>query len=94
MVKSFFEQLSNARAIVAKYNDEQVKLVQQCYNEICHIISVKMWEPMEGAGYSISECKNDYMLEAIEDELLTEEEFKELFKAIEVIGTENAMAYA
>jgi len=86
----------NAREILKKYTPDQIALVQKCNDDLNAEISKQFaedWDPEVGA-VNLNSIKTDWLIEAIEDDLLTEEEFEELLSAIDVLDTESANAYA
>lgn len=85
-----------AREILKKYTPDQIALVQKCNDDLNAEISKQFaedWDPEVGA-INLNSIKTDWLIEAIEDDLLTEEEFEELLSAIDVLDTEAANAYA
>lgn len=85
-----------AREILKKYSPEQIKLVQKCNDDMNAEISKQFeedWDP-EMCPISLNAIKTDWMIEAIEDDLLEEDEFEELLSAIDVLDSEEANAWA
>lgn len=86
-----------AEAILDNYSKEQVDYVRNCYNDVLDEIS-KLYEENEKdddfIGVSISGIKTDWLIGAIEDDLMEEEEFEEIYRALETLGERDAMAYA
>lgn len=85
-----------AREILKKYSPEQIKLVQKCNDDMNAEISKQFYEDwdLEVSSINLNAIKTDWMIEAIEDDLLEEDEFEELLSAIEVLGYEEANAWA
>lgn len=92
-------RVASARRELAKYDDYKVDYVMECNEAILDAISFYYEDeetpyPEESIGPSISEIKNDYLVGAIEDDMMTEEEFNRIFELIDVIDTESAHAHA
>lgn len=95
----FFERLAEARRILNKYDREQIEYVEECQNEIAkeisrHYTEEEQLDNDDVIGVSLSLIKTDYLIGAIEDDLMTEEEFDEIFDALDIISIDTASAYA
>ena len=91
------KKISDARKELEKYSDEQIKYVQECQDELASAISENYAREDEGldpVGPNLSEIKRDYMVGAIEDDLMTEEEFDEILDLLDIIGLELSAPYA
>lgn len=93
--------VSKANAILSKYTDEQIELVRECTDDIKAEISrsyeidygIDNDDPkLRAAG--ISAITEDWLEQALEDDLLTEDEFYDILNALEILDTEAANAYA
>ena len=87
---------AEACRILNKYSDEQIAFVQRCDDDLKAEISkqfVEDWDP-EVSAINLNAVKTDWMLGAIEDNLLTEEEFEEILSALDILDTESANAWA
>lgn len=93
---STLNKLKSARSILQKYSTDQVKFVQECFDEVCSIASDSFdtEDTDEIVGRRMDECINDYAATAVEDGLLTDNEFDELYNAVATIGDEEAAAYS
>lgn len=92
------QNIAQAKRDLAKYSDEQIEYVKECQDEIGREIARFYAEEEELGDHvreiGISAIKTDYLMGAIEDELMTEEEFEEIFDLLDVIGLELAQSYA
>ena len=84
-----------AKQIVRGYDDEQIQLVKDCLKEeanLVHKYSINENSAEAGAyddyplGVELSGIQTDYMLDAIESDLLTEEEWNELYDALNTLS--------
>lgn len=86
-----------AKDTLKKYSDEQIDYVRECYDEVLEDISNHYtWDDMDGDAPQIhtNSIKTDYLIGAIEDDLMEEEDFEDIYTAMEVLGELDAMAYA
>lgn len=96
MANTFFQKLAEARETLGNFKSEQIQVVLNCWNDEATIISKyyiddgyeDIW-----LGDQLSECKRDYMLEALDYDL-TEDMFETIYDALNVVKTHEAMAYA
>jgi hypothetical protein len=88
-------QISRAERELNNYTEEQVSLVEECYEDVIEEISEwYMRDDGSDVGHQISSVKRDWMLQAIEDDLLTEEEFDKLYDLVDTVHYREAAAYA
>lgn len=86
-----------AQDTLKKYTDEQIDYVRECYDEVLADISNHYaWDDEEGDAPQINTdaIKTDYLVGAIEDDLMEEEDFEDIYTALETLGEREAMAYA
>ena len=90
--------VSSANKQLALYDAEKVDYVQECYDEVVKAISDSFVEDEDGyldqvpVGSTISEIKRDYLVGALEDDLMTEEEFNTIYDLIDTAAIGNAEA--
>ena len=86
-----------ARRKLNSYDKEKVDYVQKCYDDVLAAISdmysVDDYDERV-ADVNIGAIKTDWLIGAIEDDLMTEEEFNEIYDLLETIGAEEANAWA
>lgn len=93
-------KIARAKRELAEYDPEKVDFVKRCQDDISREISRYYAEEDEYdqdesvIGVSLSAIKTDWMMEAIEEDLMTEEEFEEIFDLIDIVGLELAAAYS
>lgn len=93
--EAHIQSRSTAKRIVNKYDEEQIDLVNECLDDVNDAISmyyVNGPDDDRSIGRSIFNIKKDYLMEAIEYEILTKEEFDELYEALETVRSEQAVA--
>lgn len=89
-------KIAEAKRELAQYDEEKVAYVRECQDEIMQAISDSYREDESGdlyqepVGPKLSEIKRDYLVGAIEDDLMTEEEFEDIFDAIDILDMELA----
>lgn len=92
---NMISRIARAKRELEHYDEEQVELVERCYDDVCDEISeYYMADDGRDVGPRISSIKRDWMFEAIEDDLLTEEEFDKLYDLVDIIHYQEASAYA
>lgn len=89
--KEFFNKMTKAKETLSHFTVQQVDFVKKAYEEVLADIGDAFVNPR---GNNSSKIKNEYMSQAIEDNLMTEEEFETIYKALEVIGVFYAHANA
>lgn len=92
-------KVNEARKQLEQYDPEAVAYVQDCYDEVCKAISDKYFAEFDPEDYpspvpSERQIKEDYCLGAVEDGLMSYEEFDEIYDLIDTIGLEGAHAQA
>lgn len=93
-------KIAEAKRELAQYDEEKVAYVRECQDEIMQAISDSYQEDeygdlyQEPVGSKLSEIKRDYLLGAIEDDMMTEEEFEAIFDALDILDLELAHAQA
>lgn len=99
-IQEMTRKIQKAKQDLMKYDKEKVDYVRQCQDDIMQAISDSYREDESGdlyeepVGPKLSEIKRDYLVGAIEDDLMTEEEFDEIFDALDVLDLELAHAQA
>ena len=91
------KKINNAKRALQQYDKEKVDYVRECQDEITRAISDSYTE--EGdfdrpLGPKLSEIKRDYLVGAIEDDLMTEDEFEDIFELIDIISLELSAQYS
>lgn len=87
----------SAEDTLKKYSDEQVDYVRKCYDDVLKDISdyyTSEIDDPEVAKINTSAIKTDWLIGAIEDDLMEEEDFEDIYTALETLGERDAMAYA
>lgn len=93
-------KIAEAKRELAQYDEEKVAYVRECQDEIMQAISDSYREDESGdlyqepVGSKLSEIKRDYLVGAIEDDMMTEEEFEAIFDALDILDLELAHAQA
>lgn len=85
-----------AQDTLKKYSDEQIDYVRECYDEVLQDISNHYTWDADGDARTVQtdSIKTDYLIGAIEDDLMEEEDFEDIYTALETLGEQEAMAYA
>lgn len=92
---SVANRIAQAKRELTKFPQECVDYVRECQDEIAKVISDYYTEEEERpVGPEISQIKKDYMLGAIEDDMMTEEDFDEIFDLLDIINIEYAHRFA
>lgn len=93
---NFRSNVSRARDTVKMYSSEQQKFVRDCLDEVIRIANegYDNQDIEDNISRSMNECIQDYKAVALEDGILTSEEFDELYEAMDVLDTDEANAYA
>ena len=91
-----FNRIADAKEALHKYPQDVIDYVKECRDKIVDRISQSYYTEEEDApvGPAVSEIKRDYMTGAIEDDMMTEEEFEEIFDLLDVLALEHAHKYA
>lgn len=91
-------KIQKSKQALSDYDKEKVDYVKECQNRITKAISDYYTEKKDEYDYNLgaelSEIKRDYMLGAIEDDLMTEEEFEDIMALMDVVDLELAAPYA
>lgn len=90
------KKIREAQNALNKYDKEKVDYVRQCRDDIVEAISEK-YQHEDGdypVGPKLSEIKRDYLVGAIEDDLMTEDEFEDILDLLDIISIEYAAPYA
>lgn len=85
-------RIQKAKRDLIKYDKEKVDYVRECQDEITKVISDYYAgdDDVDYTGPKLSEIKRDYLVGAIEDDLMTEEEFEDIFDLLDIIDIEYA----
>ena len=89
--KEFFNKMKKAKETLSHFTVQQVNFVKKAYEEVLADIGDAS---LSERGTNSTQIKNDYISIAIEDDIMTEEEFETIYKALEVIGVFEAQANA
>lgn len=79
----FSKKVNVAKDTLSHYTVQQVRFVQDAYEEVLADIGDAS---NDSRGNNSTSIKNKYISKAIEDEVMTEEEFNTIYKAIEIIN--------
>ena len=92
------KKIHEAKGELAKYDKEKVDYVRECQEELTKAISDYYTEGKDEQDYNIgselSEIKRDYMVGAIEDDLMTEDEFEDILALMDTVDLELSAPYA
>lgn len=90
------KKITDAKKALAQYDPKKVAYVRECQDEITKAISdsYQREEDDRPVGPILSEIKRDYLVGAIEDDLMTEEEFEDILALIDTIDLELSAPYA
>lgn len=90
------KKIADARNALKQYDAEKVAYVQKCLDELTKAISdsYDREEDDRPVGPILSGIKSDYLVGAIEDDLMTEDEFEDIFALLDVISLELSAPYA
>ena len=89
-VSDMIGEVANAKQELKKYTREQISYVKDCYAEVLRAIADYYSEDKEVEDINISTIKTDYLVGAIEGDLMTEDEFNYIYDLLETIGKEDA----
>ena len=89
--REFFKKVSNARETLKQFSKEKVDFVRKAYDEVLADIGDAF---NSERGDNTSQIKNDYLSIAVEEDIMTAEEFETIYDALLVIGTFEAHAHA
>lgn len=97
-LQSMISNIATARKALGKYSAEKVDYVKECYDEIGSLYSdyylADNEEDESRISREINYCKKDYLVGAIEDNLMTEDEFNDIYQLLDIIGLEEAHSMA
>ena len=95
-IQSQAQAAAQARRKLAAYDKEKVDYVQRCYDDVLDAISDSYSEDYneDAVNINIGAIKTDWLVSAIEDDLMTEEEFNEIYSLLETVGADEANAWA
>lgn len=85
---------AKARKLLNEYEPDKVEFVQDCYQDVIDDISDYYAGEEDARSIHTSEIKRDWLVEAIEDDLMTEDEFNDIYALLETIGEEEAHSVA
>jgi hypothetical protein len=89
--REFFKKVNDARETLTNFSKDKVDFVKKAYDEVLADIGDAF---VSERGDNSSKIKRDYISIAIEDDLMSAEEFETIYKALEVIGVFYAHANA
>ena len=91
--------IAEAKRELANYDQEKIDYVRRCQDDMMQAISDSYVEDESGdlyqepIGPKLSEIKRDYLVGAIEDDLMTEEEFEDIYNLLDVVALEMSAPY-
>lgn len=90
------KRITDAKNSLAQYSPEKVEYVRKCQDELTKAISDSYFREDDDrpVGPILSEIKRDYLVGAIEDDLMTEEEFEDILSLLDIVDIELASPYA
>lgn len=90
------KKIRQAQNALTKFDPKKVEYVKECQDEIAKAISDSYVDEDvdHPIGPMLSEIKRDYLVGAIEDDFMTEEEFDEIFDLLDIVSIELASQYA
>lgn len=90
------KKITDAKNALKKYDPEKVAYVKECQDELTKAISdsYEREEDDRPVGPILSEIKRDYLVGAIEDDLMTEEEFEDILALMDIVDLELSAPYA
>lgn len=92
------KKIHDAKDELAQYSKEKVDYVRKCQEDLTKAISDYYTEGKDEQDYNIgselSQIKRDWLIGAIEDDLMTEEEFEDILALIDAVDLELAAPYA
>lgn len=82
--------VTQAQKDLMNYSEEQVNFVRECQDAIVQELSDSFFDEddrfaEENRTANISSIKNDYIEQALEDDLMTEEEFNDILDLLDII---------
>lgn len=89
------EEMKRAKAVISRYSQEQIDYIMDVRRDINSIISdyYSTLDAGSSVGADISMCLSDWKEGAVEGDILTEDEFEELYEAVDIAYT-RAYAFA
>lgn len=90
MMRKFFEKMEQARKELKSMDSKKVEYVQRAYDDYV-TEEAKMDDNLEFVGKP-KQCKEDWMIGAVLDELMDEAEFDRIFALLDVLAVESAMS--
>lgn len=89
-------KINSAKRELEQYDSAKVDYVKECIDEITKAISdsYQREDDDRPVGPILSEIKRDYLVGAIEDDLMTEEEFEDIYDLLDIISLELSAPYA
>lgn len=92
--------ISKAKSELAKYSQEQIEYVKDCRAEVKRIISDHYYaddqetDPSWPVGPSVQQVVADWELGAINEGIMSEAEFDDIYNLLDTIELQYAQAYA
>lgn len=93
-IQHMWSDVAQARRALKEYDSAKVDYVRECRDEMSKAVSDYLMEDDTVSDINLSAIKTDYLLGAIEDELMSEEEFDAIFDLLDTIELESAHAFA
>ena len=95
--QDMLSRISDAKNALNGYDPENVEYVKECRDEILKEISRQYGEEVDTIdqplGATLSEIKRDYMLGAVEDGMMDEDEFEDIFNILDELALEHSASY-
>lgn len=93
-------RINEAKRALAQYDQEKVDYVRDCQEDIMEEINAQYFDEDYNlvdedrpVGPKLSEIKRDYLVGALEDDLMTEEEFEDIYNLLDVVALEMSAPY-
>ena len=94
------QRINEAKRALAKYDPAKVDYVRDCQEDIMEEINAQYFDEDYNfadedrpVGTKLSEIKRDYLVGAIEDDLMTEAEFEDIYNLLDVVALEMSAPY-
>lgn len=93
-VSDMIGEVANAKQELKKFDKEKVQYVKDCYAEVLRAIAdyYEQDDEYDITPVNVDTIKTDYLIGAIEDDLMTEDEFNYIYDLLDTIGQEDAWA--
>ena len=92
-ISTISKDITDAHRALANYDTEKINYVKQCMKDMGDEISRCYQEGSEECTPQLSSIKRDYLIGAIENDLMTEEEFEDIFDLLDIVDLEYSFPY-